>query len=321
MHRIENTVQPPALIIGFNRPEILSNLLDKTEFGSRTIYIAIDAPRDGIEEDTQLVEACKEIVKQFKLSRLGFKTELNFRSTNHGLRSAAVSAISWAFETEEKLIIIEDDVFPSRDYFIYMDYYLDRFQEDKTIWQVGGHNPNPKTKTLREPYLSIFPQIWGFGTWKDRWKLYDSNIFSFNDLSLYKLDGYIPHQLLNTDFYEYWENRILRIKNGFDTWDIQWALSMWREKAFSIQPNVNLTLNKGIGINSTNTRSVTVFYIQERFEHQKIKLITCEIKKNEFQDCITWKYVFGRSNGISVKWRIYMKFLRNLIKLKKRLIP
>jgi hypothetical protein len=96
-------------------------------------------------------------------------------------------------------------------------------------------------------------------------------------------------------------------------------LSMWREKAFSIQPNVNLTLNKGIGINSTNTRSITVFDIQERFKHQKIKLIAREIKKNEFQDCITWKYVFGRSNGISVKWRIYIKLLKKFTKFKKKL--
>jgi len=306
--------QAAALIIGFNRPELLNNLLNKTEFGSRRVYISIDAPRNA--NDIFHVNACKEIAIRFKARRFKFDTHLNFRSNNNGLKYAVVSAIDWAFEREEKLIILEDDIFPSKDFFIYMDHYLNLFERDRIIWQVGGHNPNPRTKIIEQPYLSVIPMIWGWGTWRDRWQVYEPSLNSLDSFSTVNLDGYIPNQILDAQFCEYWENRISRIKNGFDTWDTQWGIYMWLEKAFSIQPNVNLTLNKGIGFNSTNTNSSTVFNVKEKFTRPKISLTTKNITRNDWQDIVSWKYVFGRSYGMSIKWRMYIKINKKFIKTK-----
>lgn len=304
-----------VLVISFNRPELLKSLLSNPELNSRTVYISIDGARNAIKEDKKLVEACKKIASDFKSSRATFKTELKFQDTNKGISKSATEAIDWAFEFEEKIIVLEDDIFPSKDFFVYMDYYLNLFQLDKKIWHVGGHNPNPRTKKLLSPYLSIFPMMWGWGTWKDRWSLYDANLVFLNEPFPVNLHGYIPHQILNAGFTKYWENRILRIRNGFNTWDVQWGLLMWSQRAFAILPNVNLALNKGVGPKATNTKSATVFTTKKNFSGQELRVMPVKPIRNEWEDIVTWKYVFGRSYKMSIKWRTYIKIYKKLLKL------
>ena len=307
-----------VLIIAYNRPNLLKNLLRNPNLNFRTVYIAIDGAKDNNQEELKLVESCKRVASEFKLSRVTFKTELKFQNVNKGISKAVISAINWAFESEEALIIIEDDILPSKDFFFYMDYYLSLFQLDKKIWHISGHNPNPRTKKLKYPYLSIFPMIWGWGTWKDRWALYDPKlIFSPNPFPV-TLQSYIPGQILEAEFTEYWENRILRIRNGFNTWDVQWGLSMWRQRAFAIMPSVNLTLNKGIGSEATNTRGRTVFNVKKNFSGKKLRLIPNNLIQNEWQDVVTWKYVFGRTNQMSLYWRAYIKFYKKCIESIER---
>ena len=90
-----------VLIIAYNRTNLLKNLLRNPNLNFRTVYIAIDGAKDNNQEELKLVESCKRVASEFKLSRVTFKTELKFQNVNKGISKAVISAINWAFESEE----------------------------------------------------------------------------------------------------------------------------------------------------------------------------------------------------------------------------
>ena len=312
--KITSTTQTAVLIIGFNRPNLLQKLLTEIDFGSRRVYLSIDAPRN-IHEFIQ-VEECKRIAKKFKSMRLKGTTALNFREKNFGLSSAVEDALNWAFQKEEKLVILEDDVFPSNAFFDYMDRFLNEFQDDLQIWQVGGHNPNPRTTLLRTEYLSIFPMIWGWGTWKNRWELFDRDASQYEgNLGAY-LRSYTDSGISDSLFSDYFESRIGKLQAGFDTWDYQWAFAMWKARAFSIQPGVNLTLNLGQNSSGTNTNSSEVFITKWKLEPGRVmrKIVSPEI--DIWQDMVTFAYVFGRTRTLPLKWRVFLKLQKKYTRFR-----
>ena len=313
-----NQFEAAVLIIGFNRPKLLRDLLNNLDIGSRGVYISIDAPRHNNE--AKLVHECKVVATEFQSKAHKNQVVLNFRETNLGLSEAVITAINWAFEKEEKLIILEDDVFPTKDFFAYMDYHLYQHQKNSEIWQVGGHNPNPKTTLLASDYLSIFPMIWGWGTWRDRWVLYDREPRTHEGLLLSYVKRYADSKILNSEFSEYFESRIKLLISGFDTWDFQWAFSMWRHKSFSIQPANNLTLNLGQNTSGTHATSSEVFLTKRRQTRRRIQLSSNVLKRDKHQDAVTWGFVFGRTKELSLVLRtilkghfIYDRFARSLL--------
>ena len=305
------------LIIGFNRPALLENLLRIIDSGTRRIYVSIDAPRNT--QEWELVESSKKVAEAFKSRRGEGKTLLNFRQKNLGLSKAVVSAIDWAFETEEKLIILEDDILPSKDFLSYMDHYLDRYQNDFHVWQVGDHNANPRTTLNRSDYLSIFPMIWGWGTWRTRWKMYEKDLSKFERKLVANLKSYVDSEILDSVFDDYWESRILALKLGRDTWDYQWAFSMWMHKSFSVQPGSNRTLNLGKNSFGTNTTSSTVFLTKKNFGYHGKNRPPHILQWNEKEDRITWAYVFGRTHIISKKIRAIIKMYKTISRLKAQI--
>jgi hypothetical protein len=305
------------LIIGYNRPALLENLLSRIDSGTRRIYVSIDAPRNT--QDWELVDSSKNVAEAFKSRRDKGETLLNFRMENLGLSNAVVSAIDWAFETEEKLIILEDDVLPSKDFLTYMDHYLDKYQNNFLVWQVGGHNANPRTTLSSNDYLSIFPMIWGWGTWRTRWKLYEQELFKFEGKLVANLKSYVDSGILDSVFDDYWESRIQALKLGRDTWDYQWAFSMWMHKSFSIQPGSNRTLNLGQNSSGTNTTSSSVFLTKKNFGYHGKNRPPHILQWNEKEDKITWAYVFGRTHIVSKKIRAILKMYKMISRVETQM--
>jgi hypothetical protein len=305
------------LIIGYNRPALLENLLSRIDSGTRRIYVSIDAPRNT--QDWEQVDSSKNVAKAFKSRRDKGETLLNFRMENLGLSNAVVSAIDWAFETEEKLIILEDDVLPSKDFLTYMDHYLDKYQNDFLVWQVGGHNANLRTTLRSKDYLSIFPMIWGWGTWRSRWKLYEQELSQFEGKLVANLKSYVDSGILDSVFDDYWESRIQALKLGRDTWDYQWAFSMWMHKSFSIQPGSNRTLNLGQNSSGTNTTSSSVFLTKKNFGYHGKNRPPHILQWNEKEDKITWAYVFGRTHIVSIKIRAILKMYKMISRVETQM--
>jgi hypothetical protein len=243
------SLKTPVVIIGFNRPDLLSSVLSNSNLVDRRVYISIDGPRH--EEEVDEVRDCINLSSAFlEINPAG---KLQFSPTNLGCKRGVTTAIDWGFSFEESLIILEDDIVPNDFFFNFMDEQLEKNKSNQKIWQINGHSALPQANEFNGVHLSIFPQIWGWGTWKDRWLKYNRDLKGWNGspTKIAELNSvnYFTDELAN-----YWKDRLNECAGGFDTWDYQWVYSMWLESAYSIAPGLSLSANQGFDDRATHTK-------------------------------------------------------------------
>ena len=103
--------EAPVLLITFNRPDYTRQVFEKIRQAKvKKLYIANDGPREGNLEDQKAREEIKQIVNDIDWE---CDVKTLFYDKNLGCGWGPATAISWAFENEDKLIILEDDCVPS----------------------------------------------------------------------------------------------------------------------------------------------------------------------------------------------------------------
>jgi hypothetical protein len=78
--------------------------------------------------------------------------------------------------------------------------------------------------------------------------------FEANPISRLKI---LKDKSLPDKFFDFWSKELIRIQNGFQSWDAQWLYSSWISGAYSISPPEKLTGNIGFDDSGTNTLNVT----------------------------------------------------------------
>ncbi len=111
-----------VLLITFNRPENTKIVFNKiVSSGVKKLYVFNDGPRDNNTEDLKARNDIADMLKQYK-GDCDIKTL--FSKSNYGCGPGPVKAITWAFEKEDRLIILEDDCVASRSFFCYCYFVL-----------------------------------------------------------------------------------------------------------------------------------------------------------------------------------------------------
>lgn len=81
---------------------------------------------------------------------------------------------AWAagFDHHDRIIFLEDDDVPARDFLRFMDWGLTAYEKDKTVFSISGYQKTPadevgcRSEVVREQWFTP----WGVGTWRDRWE-------------------------------------------------------------------------------------------------------------------------------------------------------
>jgi hypothetical protein len=239
----------PVLFLIFNRLETAKQVFSEIRKAQpKQLFIAADGGRTTEEH---LI--CTKI-RQSILDMIDWECEVhtNFREGNAGCGKNVSEAITWFFEHVEEGIILEDDCLPIIDFFIFCSELLEIHRENERIYMISGANflESPKNNYY---HLSAYGHIWGWATWKRAWGNYNYSIkhISVNnfteDLKQYKFDNLqIEH-----------EKRIFELMLGdkIDTWDYQWHICIWINKAFAITPPRNLISNIGFNESGTHTKN------------------------------------------------------------------
>ena len=67
-----------------------------------------------------------------------------------------------------KIIVIEDDLVLDKNFIIYMNDSLVKFETNEKILQISGYS-YPINGQSDESYFLNLVSCWGWGTWKNRW--------------------------------------------------------------------------------------------------------------------------------------------------------
>lgn len=132
-----------------------------------------------------------------------------------------------------------------------------KYKNNKKIFAICGYNPLEKTNFGDGFYfLSNYFLCWGWATWRRSWLSLDKNLNSFVRSGL---ERNLRQKFKNNIEFRYWKKTIKQVQeNKIKTWDIQFGVSVWKNKSYCLLPNMNLVDN--IGFDNTSTTSPGVKY-------------------------------------------------------------
>ena len=238
-----------VLFLIFNRPDTTKQVFEAIRKARPPrLYVAADGPRVEKPGEDIKVEQARRIATQVDWD---CNVKTLFRDKNMGCKNAVSGAIDWFIENEEEGIILEDDCLPSQSFFWFCEELLERYKDDERIMIVSGYNRQETWKQGKYDYFfSYFGGIWGWGSWRRAWNLYDgemknldcfieNNYFEF--LLGKKLGNIRKMQMINV------------IQNNVDTWAFPWGFTRHLNSGLACVPSNNLVENIGFGPGATHT--------------------------------------------------------------------
>lgn len=303
--------QTPILLLVFNRPDTTKKVIEAIrEVKPKKLFVVADGPRKNKAGEEIICEEVRKIVTD----AVDWKCELitDFRSENLGCGYGVYKAISWFFEHVEKGIILEDDCLANPSFFAFCEELLNLYKDNDKVMHISGNNFQFGKKFGNASYyFSNYSHIWGWATWRRAWNKYQ---FELNDLEQSIQNGLFNHLETNETEIKFWTNIFEELKNGKqDVWDGQWLYTVWKNKGFTILPNVNLV--KNIGFNSDATHTHSHENIMSNIETVSIDQIKHpeEIKVFKGADARSFKIIF--LNQLTFQMKIKNK-LKQIFQLK-----
>jgi len=249
------SVEEPVLVIGFNRPDHLSQVLDRLrQVGVNNIFAAVDGPRGPGDEEA--VRACRKLITDIDWAK---SVCTNFQKENLGCGRGVTAAITWFFEKVDRGIILEDDIVPVPSFFDFCIELLDRYEDDERVFAVSGCNlvPNEGLEDPEAPYrFAQITHVWGWATWRRAWQQHRLELDDwYRELpprSLWAGSGRSIPGLL------FWAGNFEAIRRGIvDTWDWPMNFAAMKSGQLTATSNVNLVENIGFDEQATHTTEGT----------------------------------------------------------------
>lgn len=242
-----DTLTTPVLLIAFNRPKLTEQVLDAiVAAGTRHLYVAIDGPRPDRPEDVAAVDAVATLLEAIPAA---IDVRVLRRSHNLGCGKAVASALDWFFQAEPEGIVLEDDCLPSATFFTFCAAMLHQYRDDERVWMVTGLNQLDEWRNEEGEYFFSDGGIWGWATWRDRWRMYDQTMADWALASarerVRSLVGHSWWSVLEEGFR-------LTAAGVIDTWDYQWTWTRLLNGGLSVIPVQNLVTNVGTGASATH---------------------------------------------------------------------
>ena len=234
----------PVLLITYKRSNNTKELLDiLIENKIKHIFIYNNGPIS--DQDLAESNKTREVVKKYSNKYPNIKTL--YKNKNTGLKYNIPEGINWVFEYFNRVIVLEDDCFPSSSFFKFCDQLLEKYEFDFTVGQISGSNfLNFKKFKRKDNYSYFFSRIincWGWATWKSRW-------VNVHDVEMKKWPEIYKNNLLS-DFFKIpkntkYFNKVFNnnFKNGI-LWDRAWFLTNIINNRLTIFPSKNLISNRG----------------------------------------------------------------------------
>ena len=265
----------PIIIFGYNRPKLLKScLLSLKKYDKITkhkIYFFCDGPKN--DRDKNSIRKIKNILD---LVNIKFDKKY-FLEKNYGLAKNIISGVSKILKKNKAAIILEDDLYLSKNAIPFINFFLNKKKDDKKIGSVSAYSyiHNEKFIFNFDCYYSKRHCSWAWGTWSDRWKniKWESNYVAKHfknkeDIKNFDEIGKDLHLLL-------WAQK----NNIINSWAIRFNQNCANKKLLSLQPRYSLVRNNGHGKNATHQRYKKNIHIKNFFRlgsdffKKKIKIL------------------------------------------------
>jgi hypothetical protein len=271
----------PILIICFNKPKLLKNLLNFLEFTKGTIYIHLDGATRA-NKNFELNQECLGVIKDFSARRKDVRVKVCH--SNLGGQFGVLNAIDWFFLNVERGLILEEDIEISKVALDFVEVF-ESWLDDAEIFSICLFNPFPHfdSNVLLSHWLP-----WGWATSRQKWNLLRERAgnpgvrlkFNFSSSPARRFPV------------RYFLNRVIKkVDNGeVITWDAQIHALILENKLYSIFPAQTQSLHRG------NVHEATHADLTDWWSH--LNLAT---KVTEVIDC---NYIEQNNRKFERAWRM-----------------
>lgn len=254
----------PIIVFAYNRPKHLLKTLtalagNKGAQGSE-LYLFIDGPKT--EDGRALQNEVKAVAESFKSRFASF--HLTVSQKNKGLAASVIGGVTEVIRKHGKVIVVEDDAVASEGFLSFMNEALDFYQNDKTVWSVGGYTVPlqlPKDYSC-DVIKTQRSSSYAWATWQDRWERVDWDV---SDHSAFRRS-----MSLRRGFNRWGNDRSGMLDDQMagkiNSWAIRFDYAMYRNGMYNIVPVRSLIQSIGHDGSGTNNQALSdeqnPFYIK-----------------------------------------------------------
>lgn len=301
-------METPILLITFNRPDNTRKVFEKIRQAKiKTLYFFNDAPRAENNDD---IVARKEIKKLLKEIDWKCDLKLFFPEKGFGPGFGPANAISWAFEKEDRLIVLEDDCVPYQPFFTFCNHILEKYKDDTRVWLVSGRSHQQGSKFFKEQdyIFSNYGHTWGWATWKRCWDYFDIEMKKWP--AFYQNGGFYNVFCSKKEGRIYNQHYVALNKRPINSWDARFGFAVLSNGGLSVVPAKNLIENIGyIGAHSTGKQKVHTLKASDNFKVEKEPLFVLVNKAYEQLHFNTHiKKIMGRAS-------LYKRIINKVLKI------
>jgi hypothetical protein len=253
-----NTLAPVILFV-YNRPEhtrkTVEALLANDLSSESDLYVFSDGPKKS--HDAEKVEAVRSYIR----SLTGFRSiTITEHPQNKGLANSVIGGVSSVFNSNEKAIVLEDDLVTSKNFLRYMNDALNFYASDPRIFSISGygHPLNIPADYPYDIYLSYRCSSWGWATWKDRWRKADWDVPDY-PIFIKDRKGQKKFNLAGDDYLIMLKKQMTGL---IDSWAIRWGYTHYKNNAYCLYPVVSKIQNIGTDNTGIHSKSTNKFNIK-----------------------------------------------------------
>lgn len=287
-------ITTPVALITYNRPLHTKKVLDALQrHNVQNLYVFSDGPKTD-----------KDLSKIYETRRLIYGIDWTAphiieQDNNLGLAKSIVGAVNHVFQDNERIILLEDDCVPQIYFFDFIENCLEKYKDNEKIFGISGYTvPIPESILETYPYdLYFYPRIgsWGWATWENRWKNYESDLYKAYERALREK---IDLDQGGTDI----SHMLQQMKYGHlrDVWTLNWLITVYLNKGYYIYPTLSHIDN--IGMDGSGIHCCPTDKFSPRISDRK---------PTRYPDCISI------NNEIYKNFRNYYDMQANLTPSKK----
>ena len=240
----------PVVYVIFNRPQPTAKTFQRIREAQPTrLFLVSDAARHDRPGEAEQVAESRHIAEQVDWDCDVYKI---YAAKNMGCGARISSAITEAFQSVDRLIVLEDDCLAEPTFFSFCHQLLDRYQHDQRVMHISGNNFQlGRQRTDASYYFSKYAHCWGWATWRRAWKKFDLRASAW---PAFRDQGHLASVCDNAREVAYWSEMYDRVYEGqSQSWAFPWSLTCWMNHGLSILPSVNLVSNIGFDQQATHT--------------------------------------------------------------------
>jgi hypothetical protein len=235
----------PVVLFAWNRPAHTRKTLESLERNylskESELFVFVDGPRGNFsKEQIEKINETKRIIREKQWCGMVHVAE---KEKNVGLANSIIAGVTDVINKFGKVIVLEDDLFLSKNFLQYMNEALDRFEKEEKVMQISGYMHPINISLAADCFFLPTINSWGWGTWKRVWDNFDVEANGFATL---KKNKELRKRFNLSGAYPFYKMLRSQVENGVDSWAIRFYLSVFMQDGLTLYPKYTLVKNIGM---------------------------------------------------------------------------